>query len=86
MFKFYACEFVNNKYPMPDDDKVFVKFGVTHHWDVMDRFNPLVEDGYAKNYDDWDITVKFSVPMPNREAAEALESCLLYTSPSPRDS
>lgn len=73
MYKFYVCEFTNNKYPMPDTDKVFVKFGITHHWDVMDRFNPNVDDGYAKNYKEWDIVCKFSVPCSDKATAEQLE-------------
>ena len=58
---------------MPDSDKVFVKFGITHHWDVMDRFNPKVDDGYTKNYSDWKIVCKFSKPCSTKEQAEALE-------------
>jgi hypothetical protein len=27
---------------------------------VLDRFDPSVDDGYPKNYDDWKITPKFS--------------------------
>lgn len=73
MHKFYVCEFTNIKYPMPDSDKVFVKFGITHHWDVMDRFNPKVDDGYTKNYSDWKIVCKFSKPCSTKERAEALE-------------
>lgn len=72
-WKFYVCEFINNKHPMPDDDKVFVKFGITHHLDVMDRFNPNVKDGYSKNYADWDITCKFSQAFKTKEEAEAVE-------------
>lgn len=73
MYKFYACEFVNKKYPMPDPDKVFVKFGITHHWDVMDRFNSMVDDGYAKNYKDWVIVCKFSLVCDTKEQAEKFE-------------
>ena len=70
MHKFYVCEFTNIKYPMPDSDKVFVKFGITHHWDVMDRFNPKVDDGYTKNYSDWKIVCKFSKPCSTKEQVE----------------
>ena len=73
MYKFYVCEFTNKKHPMQDPDKVFVKFGITHHWDVMDRFNPSVDDGYAKNYEDWDIVCKFSLACKTKEGAERLE-------------
>lgn len=73
MYKFYVMEFVNKKYPMPDDNKVFVKFGVTRHMDVMDRFNPNVDDGYAKNYNDWHITCKFSIICKTKEDAEKVE-------------
>lgn len=73
MYKFYACEFVNKKYDMPDPNKVFVKFGLTHHMDVMDRFNPMVDDGYPKVYNDWDITCKFSLPCKTKAEAELLE-------------
>lgn len=73
MYKFYVCEFTNNKYPMPDPTKVFVKFGITHHMDVMDRFNPNVNDGYAKNYHDWDIVCKFSQAFRTKAEAEQVE-------------
>jgi hypothetical protein len=73
VYKFYVCEFVNNKFTLPDVNKIFVKFGITHHWDVMDRFDPSVDDGYAKNYEDWDITCKFSIPLKTKEQAEELE-------------
>lgn len=72
-YKFYVCEFTNTKYPLPDPNKVFVKFGVTHHMDVLDRFNPQVDDGYAKIYDDWNIVCKFSVVCRTKDHAEQLE-------------
>jgi hypothetical protein len=74
MYKFYVCEFTNNRYPLPDPNKVFVKFGITHHMDVMDRFNSNVDDGYAKNYKDWDIVCKFSMAFKTKAEAEALEA------------
>ena len=74
MHKFYVGEFVNKVHKMPDPDKVFIKFGITHHWDVMDRFNPLVDDGYSKNYKDWVITCKFSHPYLSKEDAEQQEN------------
>lgn len=73
MYKFYCCEFTNKVHQMPESDKVFIKFGVTHHTDVMDRFNPTIQDGYAKNYNDWNIVCKFSMQLPDKEAALALE-------------
>jgi len=85
-YKFYVCEFVNTKYPLSDPNKVFVKFGITHHMDVMDRFNPLVDDGYAKKYDDWKITCKFSVACRTKEQAEQLEKhwlCTVFPNPGP---
>jgi len=72
MYKFYICEFKNKRFPMKDGD-VFVKFGITHHWDVMDRFNPAVDDGYDKNYHDWEITCKFSWALPSKADAERME-------------
>ena len=72
-YKFYVCEFTNKKYPNPDPNKVFVKFGITHHWDVMDRFNPAIDDGYPKNYNDWNIVCKFSLVCETKEQAEAIE-------------
>lgn len=79
MYKFYACEFINKKYPMPDPTKVFVKFGITHHKDALDRFNPNVDDGYAKIYNDWDIVCKFSAAFKTKQEAEAVESHWLNT-------
>lgn len=86
MYKFYVCEFTNKKYPMPDPNKVFVKFGITHHSDVMDRFNPNVDDGYAKNYQDWDIVCRFSVACKTKQQAEQLEQYWLtkvFPNPGP---
>jgi len=73
MYKFYACEFTNKKYSNPDPNKVFVKFGITHHMDVLDRFNSMVDDGYAKNYKDWDIVCKFSIVCNSKGEAEDME-------------
>ena len=73
MYKFYVCEFTNKKYAMPDPNKVFVKFGITHHMDVMDRFNSDVDDGYAKVYTDWNIVCKFSIVCRTKEEAEIHE-------------
>lgn len=70
--KFYVCEFVNKKFTTPPG-KVFVKFGVTHHMDVMNRFNSDINDGYTKNYNDWNIVCKFSIICPTRQHAEQIE-------------
>lgn len=72
-YKFYVCKFTNNKYPLPDKNKVLVKFGITHHTDVLDRFNPEKDDGYAKNYKDWDIECEFSWSFETKEEAEKIE-------------
>jgi len=42
--KFYMIRFkpiVEN-----GDDRVLVKFGITHHGDVLKRYDPTVDDGY----------------------------------------
>lgn len=83
MTKFYVCEFVNKIYPMPDPNKVFVKFGITHHQDVMARFDPRVDDGYPKIYDDWDITCKFSVSVPKMTAMHIENEWLTKHFPNP---
>lgn len=71
--KSYICEFRNNKFKMPDN-RTFLKFGITRHSNVEDRFNPEVEDGYTKSdYADWDITVKFSMWHPTMEDAKHWE-------------
>lgn len=74
--KFYCCEFVNKHYPTPEG-YVFLKFGHTHHYNVMDRFNPDVDDGYPKNYDDWEITPKFSWYFKENNRAEEEEQMWL---------
>lgn len=72
-YKFYVCEFRNKKYPIPDD-RVLVKFGITRHMDVLKRFDPSVNDGYEKNYSDWDIVCKFSQLCLTKEEAEQKET------------
>lgn len=71
-YKFYICEFINNKYEVPPGF-VLVKFGITHHMDVMDRFNPEVDDGYSKNYSDWTIKIKYSEVHQTKKSAEKQE-------------
>ena len=75
--KVYATTMTNKLYPMPDEDHVFVKIGITHHYDIMDRFNPKVNDGYEKNYDDWIISPKFSMPFNNVVSAMEFEQHIL---------
>lgn len=58
---------------MPDQEHVFLKFGITHHMDVMKRFDSSIDDGYSKNYDDWNITCKFSKAFRSKEEAERVE-------------
>lgn len=72
-YKFYVCEFRNRLYPTPEGF-TFLKFGITHHTDVMKRFDPRVNDGYEKHYEDWDIRCKFSVSLPTQRWAEYVES------------
>lgn len=71
--KFYIVEMKNKKYTKPNDGRVLVKFGITHHMDVMKRFDPSVNDGYAKNYEDWDIRVMYSQVFYSKEEALAVE-------------
>lgn len=75
-YKFYVAEFKNKHYPTPQG-KVFLKFGITHHMDVQKRFDPTVDDGYAKNYEDWDIKILFSQVYKSKEAAENQEQLYL---------
>lgn len=55
---------------------VFGKFGNTHHFNVLDRFDPSVDDGYVKSekYLDWDIKADFSMKFETKEQAEAEEN------------
>ena len=77
-YKVYVMEVRNKKYPMPDSDKVFIKIGHTHHMDVMKRFDPSVDDGYEKNYEDWEFTCKFSRVFKTKQEAEAFEKYLQF--------
>ena len=58
--KFYIDDFINLVFKKPADGKALVKFGKTRHSDALDRFNENVDDGYEKNYRDWDIKCAFS--------------------------
>lgn len=74
MYKFYFCTFTNKKFQVPES-KTFCKFGITHQSDALRRFDPTVNDGYAKSerYLDWDIKVDFSMWFNTKEEAEAEE-------------
>lgn len=76
-YKFYIVEMLNRKYGSPSDGKKLVKFGITHHMDIMKRFDPAVNDGYKKNYDDWIILPKYSQVYHTREEAESVEKYIL---------
>ena len=75
-YKFYVMEFTNKLRPTPAGN-VFIKAGITHHMDVMKRFDPSVDDGYQKNYDDWKIVCKFSQVFQSKEEAESFEKLFL---------
>jgi hypothetical protein len=45
--------------------------------DVMKRFDPTVDDGYQKNYEDWNITCKYSQVFQSKELAEKFEKFFL---------
>jgi len=77
-YKFYIVEMSNKHYPTPEG-YVFVKFGITHHMNIMDRFNPLVNDGYEKNYEDWNIVPKFSIACESKARAEQIEKYYHHT-------
>ena len=76
--KLYIVEMINKKLSGPNDGKKLIKFGVTHHMDIMKRFNPSVDDGYVKNYDDWIILPKYSQVFYSKEAAVVMERRLLH--------
>ena len=76
-YKLYIVEMRNRKYLGPNDGKKLIKFGITHHMDIMKRFDPEVDDGYEKNYGDWIILPKYSQVFYSKEEAEAAEKWLL---------
>lgn len=78
MYKLYVVQMQNTKHVKPNDGKIIIKFGVTHHMDVMDRFNPNINDGYQKNYEDWKIWPRYSQVYKTREEAEQVEQYLLH--------
>jgi len=73
-YKFYFCTFVNKVFQLPEN-KILCKFGITHHSDVLRRFNPSIDDGYTKSqkYLDWNIACDFSMRFNTKEEAEAEE-------------
>lgn len=77
--KLYVVEMINKKHLGPNDGKKLIKFGVTHHMDIMKRFDPKVDDGYQKNYEDWIILPKYSQVFYTKEEAVAAEQWLLHT-------
>jgi len=76
-YKLYVVTLQNKKYKKPDDGKILVKFGITHHMDIMKRFDPSVDDGYVKKYDDWIITPKYSQVFESLNEAKLAEEYLL---------
>lgn len=74
MYKFYFLTMRNNVFPTPEN-KVFCKFGITHRSEVLERFDPNVDDGYVKSqkYFDWDIKADFSMFFDTKEEAKAYE-------------
>ena len=68
----------NKRYAKPNDGRIMVKSGITHHMDVMNRFNPLIDDGYSKNYEDWKIWPIYSQVYNTKEEAEEVERYLLH--------
>jgi len=66
----------NKHYPTPAG-MCFVKFGVTHHMKVEHRFDSSVDDGYEKNYDDWNIAIKFSIACETKTIADNIEKYFL---------
>ena len=76
--KFYICQFNNRIYDLINwPNHVLVKFGKTRHMDVMDRFNPDIDDGYPKIYTDWKIIPKFSLVCEDEAAASRIEDYYL---------
>lgn len=75
-YKFYLMEFTNKFYPTPSG-YTFIKPGITHHMDVMKRFDSSVDDGYPKNYSDWNIVCKFSQVFKSLAEAKQFENYFL---------
>ena len=77
-YKLYIVALENKKYKKPDDGLILAKPGLTHHMDVMKRFDPSVDDGYVKKYDDWIITPKYSQVFKSYDEAKCAENYLLH--------
>jgi len=75
--KFYVRDMVNKVYSIPEESKRWVKFGQTHHTDADNRFNPEIDDGYEKNYEDWDGKTAFSWPNLSHAQADIFEQFFL---------
>jgi hypothetical protein len=78
-YKLYIVEMQNKKYSAPNDGRRMIKFGITHHMDIMKRFDPTIKDGYEKNYEDWKIIPKYSQVFYTLEDAQKAEKYLLHT-------
>jgi hypothetical protein len=79
--KFYINRFENKNYSKPDDKKFIIKFGITRHSDALKRFDDSINDGYVKDYSDWNIKVLYSQNFfgPNaRTHAEEMERYFLH--------
>lgn len=80
--KLYIDDFVNDMYPMPDN-RGFIKIGVTHHYDAAKRFDASVNDGYEKNYEDWDIRVLYSIVSDVAAEMERYILDVIFPNPGP---
>ena len=75
----YIVTLTNKKYQKPNDGLILVKFGTTHHIDdIMKRFDPAVDDGYVKKYDDWIITPGYDQEYQNYDKAHKVEQYILH--------
>tara|TARA_R110000868_G_scaffold9000_10_gene45654 strand:+ start:11118 stop:11579 length:462 start_codon:yes stop_codon:yes gene_type:complete len=77
-YKLYIVKLKNTKYIKPHDAREMYKIGITHHMDVKKRFDPKVDDGYPKIYDDWVITPCYSQVYKTKQEAEAVEAHILH--------
>lgn len=76
--KFYVQEWENTAYPKPNDGKHMIKFGITHHMDVSKRNDASVDDGYKKDYSDWNIRTLFSRKYDTKALGERFEQMMLH--------
>jgi len=80
--------FKNKVYQKPKDGKLMIKFGITHHKDALKRYDSSVDDGYSKNYEDWDIKTVYSQNFFGEDAwtcGEELERHCLFDKFPPED-